>query len=350
MNNPYIPRSNITIAASMVIVLAGVHAAQSIIVPFLLAGFVAILSYPLVKLLERIKIPEGISVLLAVATILLTGSVLGQFINRSIKNFATNMPEYKLKLIQHFENIPLLSEIEFFDKSLSETLTALEPEQAMSIGVNLLSNVGDILSSTFLILLAAIFILLEAKIFNSKIHTLSQGKSEFSEKVDNFISAVKNYMLIKTGISALTGVIISTALYFVGVEHFLLWGLLAFVLNYIPTLGSLLAAVPAICLAFVQFGSGTALLVAIIFIAANIIMGNIVEPKFMGSGLGLSTTVVFASLIFWGWLLGSVGMLLSIPLTMVIKIASSNSENWHWLAIILSDKASASVNFIKEKT
>jgi AI-2 transport protein TqsA len=330
--------SPIITAACMVIVMAGIHSAQGVIVPFLLAGFVAILSYPLVMLLERIKVPEGVSVLVAVITILFFGTAIGQFINSSIKKFAANLPTYKAQLTTHFENIPILSDVEIFDKSISQTLTAMEPEQAMSLGVNLLSNVSDILGSTFLILLAAIFILLEAKNFTKKIERLSSGESKLSAKVNNFVTSVKSYMLIKTGVSLITGAIISIALWIVGVEHFLLWGLLAFILNYIPTLGSLMAAVPPICLAFVQFGSGTALLVAGIFILINVIVGNVIEPKFMGSGLGLSTTVVFASLITWGAILGSIGMLLSIPLTMSIKIASDNSDNWHWLSVLLSDK------------
>ncbi len=332
------PRSALVTAACLVIVLAGINLAQSIVVPLLLALFVAILSYPIVTALERLKIPEAISVLIAVAVILFSGTVLGQFINASIKSFSSNLPTYKAQLAEHLDKITYLREIEIFDKSLSQTLTAMNPEQAMSIGVNVLSNASNIVSNAFLILLAAVFVLLEAKLFRDKIHSLSSKKGNFSEKVDNFIESVKGYMLIKTGVSLLTGTVISLSLWLIGVEHFFLWGLLAFLLNYIPTIGSILAAIPAVCLAFVQMGSGTALLVAGIFIAANVIIGNVVEPKFMGQGLGLSTTVVFLSLVFWGWLLGSVGMLLSIPLTMVLKIASDNSEDWHWLSVILSDK------------
>jgi len=340
MKNLPKPRSALTTAASLVIVLTGINLAQSIVVPLLLALFVAILSYPIVTSLERIKIPESVAVLIAVAFILLTGATLGQFINASIQNFTEKLPTYKVQLSEHLNNIPYLSEVEILDKSLSQTLTAMNPEQAMSIGVNLLSNASNIVGNTFLILLAAIFILLEAKLFRGKIQSLSKSTGELSNKVDNFIESVKGYMLIKTGVSLLTGAVISFSLWLIGVEHFFLWGLLAFLLNYIPTIGSILAAVPAVCLAFVQMGSGTALLVAGVFITTNVVIGNLIEPRFMGQGLGLSTTVVFLSLIFWGFLLSSVGMLLSIPLTMVLKIASANSKDWHWLSVVLSDKRS----------
>ena len=331
-------RSGLVTAASLVIVLTGINLAQSIIVPLLLALFVAILSYPIVTALERLRLPQSASVFTAVAIILFAGTVLGQFINASIKSFTAKMPEYKLQLVEHLEKVPFLSEVEILDKSLSQTLTSMNPEQAMSIGVNLLSNASNIVSNTFLILLAAIFVLLEAKVFKEKIHTITAVKGEISDKVDNFIESVKGYMLIKTGVSLLTGAAISLALWVIGVEHFFLWGLLAFLLNYIPTIGSILAAIPAVCLAFVQMGSGTALIVAGVFVAVNLIIGNVIEPKFMGQGLGLSTTAVLLSLIFWGFILGSVGMLLSIPLTMVLKIASENSIHWNWLSVMLSDR------------
>lgn len=340
MTLPNPSRSGLATAAFLVIVLGGIHLAQSIIIPLLLALFVAILSYPIVTGLERIKVPQSLAVLIAVISILFAGTVLGQFVNSSIQSFSASMPEYKIKLIEHLEDISYLREIEILDKPLSQTLTAMQPEQAMSIGVNLLSNASNIVSKTFLILLAAVFILLDAKLFRDKVHSLSTTKGLLANKVDHFITSVKSYMLIKTGVSLLTGAVISLTLWLIGIEHFFLWGLLAFLLNYIPTIGSILAAVPAICLAFVQMGSATALLVAAVFIATNVIIGNLIEPRFMGKGLGLSTTVVFISLIFWGWLLGSVGMLLSIPLTMVLKIASDNSKDWHWLSVILSDKRS----------
>jgi predicted PurR-regulated permease PerM len=121
-----------------------------------------------------------------------------------------------------------------------------------------------------------------------------------------------------------------------GVDHFLLWSVLAFLLNYIPNIGSMIAAVPAVLLALVQLGAPTAGLVALGYVLSNAIMGNVIEPKYMGRGLGLSTLVVFLSLIFWGWLLGTVGMLLSVPLTMIVKIALESSQDTRWVALLLA--------------
>ena len=119
----------------------------------------------------------------------------------------------------------------------------------------------------------------------------------------------------------------------IGVDYHVLWGLLAFLLNFIPTFGSILAAVPPVLLAIVQLGFGEALMTAALYVAVNVIVGSILEPRFMGKGLDLSSLVVFLSLVFWGWILGPVGMLLSVPLTIMLKIALESSPDTHWAAV-----------------
>jgi predicted PurR-regulated permease PerM len=127
-------------------------------------------------------------------------------------------------------------------------------------------------------------------------------------------------------------------LYVLGVDYVLLWALLAFLLNYIPNIGSIIAAIPAVLLALAQLGPAVAGLTALGFVLTNTVMGNMVEPRFLGRGLGLSTLVVFLSLIFWGWLLGTVGMLLSVPLTMIVKIALEGNDDTRWIALLLASE------------
>ncbi|MDP7389373.1 MAG: AI-2E family transporter, partial [Pseudomonadales bacterium] len=130
-------------------------------------------------------------------------------------------------------------------------------------------------------------------------------------------------------------VVVTVILWVLGVDFPLLWGLLAMLLNFIPTIGSIIAAVPPGMLAIVQAGPGTAVAVAFGFIMINMVMGNVLEPRFMGRGLGLSTLVVFLSLVLWGWLLGPIGMLLSVPLTMTAKIALEANPQTSWIAYLL---------------
>ena len=124
-------------------------------------------------------------------------------------------------------------------------------------------------------------------------------------------------------------------LWLLGVDHAQLWGVMAFLLNFVPNIGSIIAAVPAVLLALVQLGMGTALFVAAGYLVVNIVIGSVLEPRFMGRGLGLSTLVVFLSLVFWGWVLGPVGMLLSVPLTITVKLALDSSKDTRWLGILL---------------
>ena len=156
------------------------------------------------------------------------------------------------------------------------------------------------------------------------------------QHIDKFLISVKEYLAIKTLVSMGTGGVITLWLYILGVDHYMLWGVVAFLLNYIPNIGSIIAAVPAVLLALVQLGAPAAGLTGLGYIVVNTVMGNMVEPRYMGKGLGLSTLVVFLSLVFWGWLLGTVGMLLSVPLTMILKIALEYNPDTRWLALLLS--------------
>jgi AI-2 transport protein TqsA len=148
-------------------------------------------------------------------------------------------------------------------------------------------------------------------------------------------------MAIKTWMSLATGIAVFIWLVIIGVNYAVLWGLLAFFLNYVPNIGSIIAAIPAVLLALIQLGLVKSIIVAGGFTVINLLIGNVIEPRFMGRGLGLSTLVVFLSLLFWGWVLGPVGMLLSVPLTMTAKIALDSRDETRWLAILLGPEIPA---------
>jgi len=152
---------------------------------------------------------------------------------------------------------------------------------------------------------------------------------------DAFVRDVKHYLAIKTWICLATGFLMTVFLISINLDYAILWGVLAFLLNYVPTIGSIIAALPAVLLAYIQLGGGWAVGVAIGYLAVNMIMGNLVEPRVMGQGLGLSTLVVFLSLLFWGWVLGPVGMVLSVPLTVTLRIALESREDTRWIAVLL---------------
>jgi predicted PurR-regulated permease PerM len=193
------------------------------------------------------------------------------------------------------------------------------------------------MANLFLIILTIVFMLFEAQSMPRKFHLALDAPDKRLQQIDKFLQSVNQYMVIKTLVSLATAVVVGIGLTIIGVDYALLWAVIAFLFNYIPNIGSIIAAIPAVLLAFIQMGPGAAGITGLLYVGTNMVMGNMVEPRFMGRGLGLSTLVVFLSLIFWGWLLGSVGMLLSVPLTMIVKIGLESSQSGSWLATLLSD-------------
>ncbi|MGW8161951.1 MAG: AI-2E family transporter, partial [Desulfobulbales bacterium] len=200
---------------------------------------------------------------------------------------------------------------------------------------------GGLLTNTFMIILTFVFILLEAAGFPDKLRAMAGNREASLEEYGQIITGVNRYMLLKTATSLLTGILVTSALLFVGVDFAVMWGLVAFLLNFVPTVGSIIAAFPAVLLALVQLGLGPAATAAACYLAINVLVGNILEPRIMGTGIGLSPLVIWVTMAFWGWVLGPVGMLLSVPLTMTLKIALSTSENTKWIALLLGSNADA---------
>jgi predicted PurR-regulated permease PerM len=322
--------------ASIVIILAGVKAATTIVVPFLLSIFIAMACSPIITWAKQHKLPRAIAVVLVILIIVVFGLILAGLVGQSMNEFSLNVPKYREQLVAEFAWV--IGQLDTFNISVDkqQLLSYLDPGAAMNMATNLLSSLGGVLTDFLLILLIVVFMLFEAESVPKKIHIALDDPSMKIQQIDKFLVSVKNYLAIKTLVSLGTGLIIGLWLYFLGVDHFLLWAVLAFLLNYIPNIGSIIAAVPAVLLAFVQLGTATAGLTALGFVVSNMVMGNVVEPRYMGRGLGLSTLVVFLSLIFWGWLLGTVGMLLSVPLTMIVKIALESSPDTRWVALLLA--------------
>ena len=325
------------VMACVVIILAGIKAASPIVVPFVLSAFLAMICNPAITLMCRFKIPKALAVMLLMLFIVLIGLWLASLVGSSINAFSTQMPVYRAQLIDQFAWV--LDKLQSFNINISrdKVLEYFDPGMALSMTTNMLSGVGNVMANLFLIILTIVFMLFEAQDMPKKFHLALDDPDMRLKQIDKFLNSVNQYMMIKTLVSLATGIIVGIGLSIIGVDYALLWAVIAFLFNYIPNIGSIIAAIPAVLLAFIQFGPGAAGATGLLYLGTNMVMGNVIEPKFMGKGLGLSTLVVFLSLIFWGWLLGSVGMLLSVPLTMVVKIGMESSQSGMWLAILLAD-------------
>lgn len=323
------------ILAALVVIAAGLKAAEQIVVPFLLALFIAIIAATPVFWLEKHKVPAGIAILVVMASMVFALLGLGALVGQSAGEFTAKVPFYQERLAALLAQV--ITQLQSWGVEISDDLLVsyFDPGTALTMAGNTLRGLGGVLSNGFLILLTVIFMLAEASSFPRKLRDVMRNPERDFDYFSRFASNMNRYIGIKTTISIITGAIVSVFLTVLGVDFPVLWGLLAFLLNYVPTIGSLIAAVPAILLALVELGPGTALVTALLYFLTNIGMGNGIEPRFMGRGLGLSTLVVFLSLVFWGWMLGPVGMLLSVPLTMTVKIALEASPTSEWLAHIL---------------
>ena len=335
-NNPMI-KAFVTVAA-ICIIFAGVKTAANILVPFLLSIFIAIICNPLITKASKYNIPKAISIITVIIVFVTLALSLTGLVGQSLNELSQHIPKYREQLNAQFTWVT-----EFFshyDIHLSTSTLAeyFDPAAAMGLAAEMLSGFGSVMANLFLIILTVVFMLFEASSFPNKIHFALDDPQMRLKQIERFLTSVNHYIAIKTLVSIATGCIVSLMLWSFNLDFYILWGVLAFLLNYIPNIGSIIAAVPAVTLAMLQLGIAEAGLIGIGYITINMIMGNIIEPRYLGKGLGLSTLVVFLSLIFWGWLLGTVGMLLSVPLTMILKIGLENSPEGRWLAILLSNE------------
>lgn len=325
----------LVILAALVIVIAGLRAAESVLVPFLLAAFIATIAASPLHWLQQRGLPTGFALLAVIGLIVVGGTALGALIGSSVQEFTAAIPFYEQRLrALGVEGVVLLNGWGF-DVSRDLLLGQFDPGFAMRTVGRIMAGLGSALSNTFLILLTVIFILLEARSFPRKLGDVLSDPQVSLPRFYAFASTMNRYMAIKTTISLVTGLLVYLVNLLLGVDFAILWGVTAFLLNYVPNIGSVIAAVPAVLLASVQLGVTEAVLLLLGYFAINTLMGNAIEPRFMGRGLGLSTLVVWLSLVFWGWALGPVGMLLSVPLTVTLRIALENQPSTHWIAVLL---------------
>lgn len=324
------------IVAALFIVLAGLKIAANILVPFLLSLFIAIICNPLVKKIESFKVPKPLAIIGVVLVFVTVAIYLVSLVGRSLLELSQLLPGYLEQL--KGEITWVVDQLARFNIVISRELVTeyFNPGVAVRLVADTLSSLGDVMKNLFLVIITVIFMLFEASSLPKKVYLALDEPDVKMQQIDRFLSSVNNYLAIKTLVSAATGICVSVMLWAVGLDFYLLWGVLAFLLNYIPNIGSIIAAVPAILLAALQFGLAPAGFIGLGYLAINAVMANLIEPRYLGRGLGLSTLVVFLSLVFWGWLLGSAGMLLSVLLTMVIKIGLESSQDGKWLAILLS--------------
>ncbi|HBQ11184.1 MAG TPA: hypothetical protein DEF51_08410 [Myxococcales bacterium] len=335
MSREKVRRGLVTIAA-IVVLIAGMRAAASIVVPILLALFLAFVSSPLVFRLSKTRMPYPLAVSLVLLLELAVLGTLGVLIGSSVGRFEQRVPVYRDRLGELYRELADFMSSHGVRLAPEGLSAALDPGAIMEMIGTTLTGLGAILGNLLLVVLVLAFTLFDASRLWRKVEAHFAGSAAGDHVLTAISAEINRYLSVKSATSITTGVLLGVWCAVMGVDFAVLWGLLAFLLNYIPTVGSLLAAIPPVLVALVVHGPGTALAVAGGYVAVNVSIGNVIEPRLMGRALGISPVVVLLSIVLWGWVLGPVGALLSVPLTMILKIALSNTTEWAWTADLMS--------------
>ena len=287
------------------------------------------------------RVPRWLALILILFGLIFLFTGFAFLIGGTISSFTGNLSKYESTLTDLTGSFILFLNEKGIKVPQDQLFNIIQPAKILEFTANTLNKLVNMMGNTFLIFLIIIFTLSEFESFAIKTRAILIGSDKSSSYFSTILHNIRHYLGIKTLICLLTGFLVYLALLIIGIDYPLLWGLIAGLMNYIPNIGSIIAAIPAVLFALVQQGISGALWSLGSFMIVNNVLGNFVEPRIMGKGLGLSTLVVFLSLIFWGFILGPVGMFLSVPITMTIKIILEHNDKTKWLAILLGTPAEA---------
>ena len=325
----------VIVTAAIALVVIFLQSAASVIAPILLAAFITVVATPPVRWMQRKQVPKWLALAIVVLVLLEAGSILTLVFTGELEGFRDGLPSYQERLILLSDQFGGWLEDVGVANARDAVKDIFDPSAAAGLVRMALTNVSGTFATGLLVLLAVVFMLLEAPRLPAKLRLAFHLTEEAEARLRRVLSAINQYMVIKSLTSLVTALCIWVWLWFLGIDFAILWAILAFLLNFIPFVGAILMTIPAVLLALVQTDLQTALLVALGYLVVNTVIGSILEPRIMGRGLGISTLVVFLSLLVWGWVLGTVGVFLAVPLTMALIIALDASPQTRPFAILL---------------
>lgn len=342
--------------AALIVVVAGLKIGQGFFLPVLLAFFIATVSFPILNFLREKRVPRAIAVLLTVifdfafiAGIVVLGvTLVGDLQEKWNTRYAAEMSQQvrvaSEALALKLEEYGVEDAKEKINVAVENNLSNLQNirfERIWDFGTGVLGRVLGFFGTSFIVLLLTIFMLSEARMFGRRLEAISLARGPDLARMLSATKDIQRFLAIKTAVSLVTGLLAGLLCWAAGLDFFILWGILAFALNFIPVIGSLVAGVPPMILALLVAGVPNAILVAGGYLLINNFLGSFVEPMLVGRRFGLSTLVVVVSVMFWGWLWGPLGMLLAVPLTMVLKVILDSSEEFRWIGVAISSEQPA---------
>jgi len=325
--------------AAFGVFLVVLHLGQPIVIPVLLATLIAISLSKILDLSQR-GLPHWVAVSLAVLAAAAVVTGLGFLTTRAATDFALAFSQYR----GDFDRLQFESASWLWGHGLGIPATAVEQldpsELVRGLTVPGLTLALSVVSSGALVLLITVFLVVESASIAQKLSGTNRFGKMDVQVLKSAARDVQRYLLIKTVTSASTGVLVAGLTAVIGLGHSLLFGLLAFILNYIPSIGSILASIPAVSLCLITLGWIPAFGLAAGYLVINLVVGVWIEPRWAGQATDLSPSVVVLSMVFWGFVLGPIGALLSVPLTIIVRIIAAQSNEWTWLAMLLSSPRS----------
>ncbi len=323
------------VAAAIVIVVGGCKLAAPLITPVLLAAFLAIIFAPLLLRLRAWRVPMLIALPLLAVPVVIGLFLFGLLLQSSFNSLQANSDVYQQRLIERKQE--LVGQLKEMGVNISNDISFgdFDPKQTQRWATQAVGIFSGLVTNAFLVMILLLIMLVESTLLADKYAHLQSDEQPALERARKILDNVRQYLVLKTWISLFTGVAVYILLLVFGVDFPLLWATLAFLLNFIPNFGSVLAAIPPVLLSLIMDGTGTAIGVAVGYIVINAAVGNVIEPMWMGKGVGLSPLVVLLSLLFWGWVLGPIGTVLSVPLTMTLKIVLESDPSTQRFANLL---------------
>ena len=335
--------------AALIIIFAGIIYAKTIITPFLLALFISIICVQPISWLENKGLPRWLALIIVILGMIILFSGFAFVIGGTLSSFSGNLSQYESTLT-NISNSFIQNLNERGLKIPPDQISRLvQPAKILQYTASVLNTLFNMVGNTFLIFLVTLFILMEFGSFSVKASAIRNESSRSITYLSTILKNIRHYLAIKTLLCLATGVLTYFALLIIGVDYPLLWALIGALMNYIPNIGSIIATIPTVLFALVQLGGSGAIWTLISSMVIHNVLGNFLEPRIMGKGLGLSPLVVLLSLLFWGFVLGMVGMFLSVPLTMTIKIVLEQNEKTQWIAVLLGTGTDAEAHLQQKK-
>lgn len=344
--------------AALFVVIAGLKIAETFFVPILLAAFIATISFPLLNFLRKKRVPRPLAVLLTVAVdfvflaalavlaVTLVGDLQEKWNSKYAAEVSFQIRKTSKSLVDTLNDYGVVDAQKKIDEAVNNNLENLQNirfEKIWDFGAGVLGRVVGFFGTSLLILILLVFMLSEARMYGRRLEAISLARGPNLAKILNATQDIQRFLAIKTAVSLGTGFLAGLLCWAVGLDFYILWGMLAFFLNFIPVIGSIVAGVPPTILALLVVGFPSALLVAGGYLLINNFLGNFIEPMLVGRRFGISTLVIVISVVFWGWLWGPLGMLLAVPLTMVLKVILESSDELRWIGIAISSEQTPGV-------